>query len=68
MEPGLGREAAEAEEAGAACGAGHRVLVFAQLRGLLDLVEQQVLAPLRVTSLRIDGGVDAAERFRRWGL
>lgn len=26
----------------------------------------QVLAPLRVSSLRIDGSVDAAERFRRW--
>ena len=65
-EPGLKREAAEAEEAGGGSDAGHRVLVFAQLKGLLDLVESEVLAPLRVSSLRIDGSVDAAERFRRW--
>ena len=59
-------EAEEEEEAGATSrDAGHRVLVFAQLKGLLDLVEAAVLAPLRVSSLRIDGGVDAAERFRR---
>lgn len=35
------------------------------LQSLLDLVEAHVLAPLRVSSLRIDGGVDAQERFRR---
>ncbi|KAL4458077.1 hypothetical protein ABPG75_012942 [Micractinium tetrahymenae] len=63
-EPGVKKEEAAAEEAGAA-GAGHRVLIFAQLKGLLDLVESQVLGPLHVTSLRIDGGVDSAERFRR---
>lgn len=46
-------------------GAGHRVLVFAQLRALLDLVEADVLGPLGASFLRIDGGVDSAERFRR---
>ncbi|KAI3435532.1 hypothetical protein D9Q98_001597 [Chlorella vulgaris] len=55
----------EAGSGGGAEGCGHRVLVFAQLKGLLDLVEAHVLAPLRVSSLRIDGGVEAAERFRR---
>lgn len=42
MEPGLKREAAEAEEAAGGADAGHRVLVFAQLKGLLDLVESEV--------------------------
>ena len=41
------------------------MLVFAQLRGLLDLVETDVLGPLGASSLRIDGSVDATERFRR---
>lgn len=53
------------EEALAASDAGHRALIFAQTRALLDLVESQVLAPMSVTSLRIDGSVDAAERFRQ---
>ena len=35
-------------------------------QGLLDLVESEVLAPLRISSLRIDGGVETTERFRRW--
>lgn len=65
MEPGLKKEAGEAEEAGGGADAGHRVLIFAQLKGTLDLVESEVLGPLRISSLRIDGGVDAAERFRR---
>ena len=61
------RDGDEDEEGGGgACDAGHRVLVFAQLKGLLDLVESEVLAPMHVSSLRIDGSVDAAERFRRW--
>lgn len=112
-EPGVKAEAAEADEVAGASDAGHRVLIFAQLKvgaacglrlhachaggthvpspgfrsarcpscghlpsptpphhstpaqGLLDLVEAHVLAPLRVSSLRIDGGVEAAERFRR---
>ncbi len=43
--------------------AGHRVLVFAQLRGLLDLVERDVLKPAGVSFLRLDGGVEATQRF-----
>lgn len=42
VEPRLKREAAEAEEAAGGADAGHRVLVFAQLKGLLDLVESEV--------------------------
>jgi len=45
--------------------AGHRVLVFAQLRSLLDIVEESVLKPLGITSLRLDGGVPVASRFER---
>lgn len=36
-------------------GAGHRVLVFAQLKGMLDLVEADVLRPAGVSFLRLDG-------------
>jgi hypothetical protein len=65
--PGVGSEpGCEREEAGRGEGAGHRLLVFAQLKSVLDLVESEVLAPLGVSFLRIDGGVEAAERFRRW--
>jgi SNF2 family DNA or RNA helicase len=48
--------AGEAEERGSL---GHRVLVFAQLRGLLDLVERDVLLPGGVSYLRLDGNVVA---------
>ena len=53
------------EEAMAAADAGHRALVFAQTRALLDLAESSVLQPMGIASLRIDGSVEAAERFRR---
>jgi SNF2 family DNA or RNA helicase len=33
----------------------HRVLVFAQFKGLLDLVESDVIAPMGVSYLRLDG-------------
>eukprot|EP00887_Chlorella_sp_A99_P001519 scaffold8.g1519.t1 len=101
LDCGIGREGggkrdADDESAGVLAGgaeggdgAGHRVLVFAHLKALLDLVESQarclgagagagaggtawamrgsvwVLAPLGVAHLRIDGGVEAGERFRR---
>ena len=45
--------------------AGHRVLVFAQTKAMLNLVEETVLKHMQVISLRIDGDVDAAERFER---
>jgi TATA-binding protein-associated factor len=50
-------ELAEDEEAAVAESA-HRVLVFAQLKSLLDIVERDVLQPSRVSYLRLDG---------RWG-
>lgn len=43
--------------------AGHRVLIFAQLRGLLDIVERDVLAPANISFLRLDGGVEHSQRF-----
>ena len=46
-----------------ASSAGHRVLVFAQLRATLDLVEAAVLRPAGVPFLRLDGGVPAAARY-----
>ena len=36
-------------------GAGHRVLVFAQLKAFLQLVEKDVLIPGGVSFLRLDG-------------
>lgn len=42
---------------------GHRLLVFAQLKGMLDLVESLLLQPLGVSSMRLDGSVDASARF-----
>jgi TATA-binding protein-associated factor len=42
---------------------GHRLLVFAQLKGTLDLVESQLLQPLGLTYLRLDGSVSAGARF-----
>ena len=52
----------EAEEAAAAVGGGHRVLVFAQMRDVLDMVARDVLEPAGVRHLRLDGGVPPAER------
>ena len=43
--------------------AGHRVLIFAQTKAMLDLVVSAVLNPMHVSHLRIDGDVDAVERF-----
>ncbi|BDA40363.1 TATA-binding protein-associated factor 172 [Coccomyxa sp. Obi] len=44
-------------------GAGHRVLIFAQLKAFLDIVERDVLQPAGVSFLRLDGSVEAASRF-----
>ena len=34
---------------------GHRVLIFAQLKSYLDIVEADVLAPAGISYLRLDG-------------
>lgn len=47
--------AAVKEEAEEAESAGHRVLIFAQLKALLDIVERDVLQPAGVSFLRLDG-------------
>jgi TATA-binding protein-associated factor len=71
---GLGGAGSAAAAAAAAAGesselsdgssdSGHRLLVFAQLKGMLDLVESLVLQPLGVSSLRLDGSVEASARF-----
>ena len=43
-------------------GSGHRVLVFAQMKGMLDLVERDVLTPAGVSFLRLDGSLEATSR------
>jgi len=68
---GIGTDAATAadENGGGSTAAesNHRVLVFAQLKGLLDIVERDVLGPqgslAGVSYLRLDGSVDASRRF-----
>ncbi|KAK9916950.1 hypothetical protein WJX75_009151 [Coccomyxa subellipsoidea] len=55
--------AAVKEEAEEAESAGHRVLIFAQLKALLDIVERDVLQPAGVSFLRLDGSVEASSRF-----
>ncbi len=44
-------------------GGGHRVLVFAQLKGILDLVETDVLRPSAALLLRLDGRSDTHALF-----
>jgi TATA-binding protein-associated factor len=46
----------------------HRVLVFAQLKSVLDLVENDLFKRLMptVTYLRMDGAASSAERFQVW--
>ena len=34
---------------------GHRVLIFAQLKGLLDLVQSDIMHPHGISHLRLDG-------------
>jgi TATA-binding protein-associated factor len=61
---GTSAAAKEADElAEGSSDSGHRLLVFAQLKGMLDLVESCLLRPLGVSSLRLDGSVDAGARF-----
>ena len=45
----------KAEEADAPSDCGHRVLIFAQLKSYLDIVESDVLTPAGVSYLRLDG-------------
>ena len=46
-------------------GSGHRALIFSQTRAMLDFAETTVLQPMGISSLRIDGTVEASERFKR---
>ena len=45
----------KAEEVDAPDDCGHRVLIFAQLKSYLDIVESDVLTPAGVSYLRLDG-------------
>jgi TATA-binding protein-associated factor len=74
---GIGADAADDADAAASVAdavpgssggapAAHRVLVFAQLKGLLDLVETELFARTMrgsVSYLRLDGSVEASKRF-----
>ena len=53
----------EDSEASGGVNAGRRVLVFAQLRGLLDLVEEDLLRPANIPFLRLDGGCNPQEQL-----
>ncbi len=52
---GKGAAASGEEEEDAAGDAGHRVLIFAQLKALLDHVEADLLQPAGIPFLRLDG-------------
>ncbi|GFR50409.1 hypothetical protein Agub_g12626, partial [Astrephomene gubernaculifera] len=52
-----------AEEGGGGGSSGHRLLVFAQHKALLDIVERDLLTPYGVSYLRLDGSVEAGARF-----
>lgn len=50
-------------EADDGCTPFHRILVFAQLKKLLDVVEASILIPAGITFLRLDGSVDRHQRI-----
>ena len=52
--PDAGMAAVKGEE-DMAGSSGHRVLIFAQLKAYLDIVEADVLAPAGISYLRLDG-------------
>lgn len=58
--PALSMLCAEADEG--SDGSGHRLLVFAQMKGMLDLVERDVLLPSGVSFLRLDGSMEPNSR------
>jgi TATA-binding protein-associated factor len=60
---GVKQEGGEVLAEGGDASGGHRLLVFAQMKGTLDLVESQLLQPLGLTYLRLDGSVGAGARF-----
>lgn len=60
-----GMAAAKEEAVEGGDDAGHRVLVFAQLKSLLDIVERDVLQPAGISYLRLDGRCDHLQRTLR---
>lgn len=66
LQCGIGMDDGDAdgvEGGGRAGDTGHRVLVFAQARASLDLVETLVLAPMGVPCVRLDGSMEPTARF-----
>ncbi|OBT99665.1 TATA-binding protein-associated factor mot1 [Pseudogymnoascus verrucosus] len=61
---GIGREPAPGELAGTAAVSPHRALIFCQMKEMLEMVQSEVLRKMLpgVTSLRLDGGVEANKR------
>ncbi|GIL55055.1 hypothetical protein Vafri_10704, partial [Volvox africanus] len=51
------------DSGGGSGGSGHRMLVFAQHKALLDIVERDLMTPYGVSYLRLDGSVEASARF-----
>lgn len=64
VECGLGSGCGENEDSGIN-GGGHRVLIFAQHKSTLDLIEELVFRPHLpgLSFLRLDGGVEASARY-----
>eukprot|EP00281_Chroomonas_sp_CCMP1168_P012311 CAMPEP_0206284120 /NCGR_PEP_ID=MMETSP0047_2-20121206/40597_1 /ASSEMBLY_ACC=CAM_ASM_000192 /TAXON_ID=195065 /ORGANISM="Chroomonas mesostigmatica_cf, Strain CCMP1168" /LENGTH=900 /DNA_ID=CAMNT_0053714537 /DNA_START=48 /DNA_END=2751 /DNA_ORIENTATION=- len=65
---GIGVDAAEGEEEGSNIGEGgtrHRVLIFAQMKVMLDILEKDLFSAHMpsVTFLRMDGGTPNSKRF-----
>ena len=61
LDCGIGTE--QEEEQAESAASAHRVLLFAQTKGVLDIIEQQLFPAMRgVTHLRLDGSVPAQKR------
>lgn len=60
--PSAGSALGHEEEDG--CTPLHRILVFAQLKQLLDVVESSILNPAGIAYLRLDGNVESRKRMQ----
>jgi TATA-binding protein-associated factor len=55
--------AEDVEVVGGSSDSGHRLLVFAQLKQMLDMTERDLLQPFGISYLRLDGSTEASQRF-----
>ena len=60
---GSSSAAEDVDGMGGSSDSGHRVLVFAQLKQMLDMAERDLLRPFGISYLRLDGGTEASQRF-----